>query len=141
MDKFGVQVSLISAFTPPDYSFEGVNAAIEKSVRANPSRFRGMARVDPRITGAGKTLKKFLRKNSFFGVRLDPFEQAFKVNDSFLRPIYEIAEEFDAPVMIESGYPILSLPLQVAEVAGEYRKVKFIMTHAGQTSRERAVRI
>jgi len=132
MDEYGIQISVISAFTPCDYSFERANSAIERIVREYPSRLKGMVRVDPRIDGSQNVLRKFLRKKSFVGVSLNPFEQAFKVTDPVVRPAYEIAEQFNCPVMIESGYSIVSLPSQVAEVAAEFRKVNFIMTHAGQ---------
>ncbi|HYB04290.1 MAG TPA: amidohydrolase family protein [Nitrososphaerales archaeon] len=132
MDKSGVQISLVSCFTPPDLSFERGNREIDSAVREHPTRLRGLVRVDPRQYGSRNVLKKFLQKKSFVGISLNPFEQSFKVNDPLVRPVYELAEESDSPVMLESGYPVVSLPLQIAEVAREFRKVDFIMTHAGQ---------
>jgi predicted TIM-barrel fold metal-dependent hydrolase len=132
MGQSGVGISLISCFTPPDLSFEGANRKIEAIVRENPTKLRGLARIDPRQNGSLSFLKKFLQKTIFVGISLNPFEQAFKVNDPLVRPIYEAAEETDSPIMLESGYPVVSLPLQVTEVAREFRKVNFIMTHAGQ---------
>jgi predicted TIM-barrel fold metal-dependent hydrolase len=132
MGKSGVRISLVSCFTPPDLSFESANREIEAAVRENTTRLRGLVRIDPRQNGSLSILKKFLQKKAFAGISLNPFEQAFKVNDPLMKPFYELAEETDSPLMLESGYPIVSLPLQVAEVAREFRKVNFIMTHAGQ---------
>ncbi len=132
MNKFGIGLSVVSCFTPPDLSFEKANRALEEIVRQNPSRFRASVRIDPRVNGSQKTLRKFLNKRSFVCVSLNPFEQAFKVNDPLAKSTYEVAERTGAPVMIESGYPLVSLPLQVAEVAKEFKKVNFIMTHSGQ---------
>ncbi len=132
MNKFGIARSIISCFTPPDLSFEKANTIIEKITRENRTRFFGVVRVDPRFDGAKRILRKFLRKKSFVAVSLNPFEQAFKVGDPLAKEIYELAEEFDCPVLLESGFPIVSMPLQVSEVAKEFRKVDFIMTHSGQ---------
>jgi len=132
MDKFGIEASIVSTFTPPDMSFEDANRAVEKAVRQDPKRFRGAARIDPRISGSSGIIKKFLKKKAFVCVYLNPFEQAFKVNGSIAAPSFEIAEELDSPVIVESGYPIVSLPLQVAEVARKFRKVKIVMAHSGQ---------
>jgi len=132
MDRFGIETSVISCFTPPDLSFERANRLVEKIVLDNPSRFKGSVRVDPRFTGHQKILERFLSKKSFVCVSLNPFEQAFKVNDiSLVRSTFEIAEKAGSPVLLESGFPLVSLPLQVAEVARVFRKVNFIMTHSG----------
>jgi uncharacterized protein len=132
MDENGIELSIISSFTPIDLSFEKSNRAIELSVVSNPVRFTGAARVDPRSAESSSILKKYLRKRSFASIYLNPFEQAFKVNGGLASKIYEIAEHTNSTVIIESGYPIVSLPLQVAEIAREFKKVRFVMTHAGQ---------
>ena len=132
MDQFRIQKSIVSCFTPPDLSFENGNRTIEQFVLDNPSRFYGAVRIDPRFRGSKKLLRNFLRKRSFICVSLNPFEQAFKIGDPLVKDTLEIAEEFDVPVMVESGFPIVSLPLQVAEVAKEFKKVRFIMSHSGQ---------
>jgi uncharacterized protein len=132
MNQDGIGTSIVSCFTPPDLSFYKGNRLIEQAVRQNPSRLKGAVRIDPRAQESRKTLRKFLGKKSFVCVSLNPFEQAFKVNSPLVNPIYETAERTNVPVMLESGYPIVSLAFQVAEVAKEFRKVKFVMTHAGQ---------
>lgn len=132
MDKFGIGLAIVSSFTPPDLSFEAANLVIEKAIRENGKRLKGAVRIDPRFSESPRMLKKFLKRSSFVCCYLNPFEQSFKVNSSLSEPLFEIAEELHSPVIIESGYPIVSLPLQVAEVAREFRKVKIVMTHSGQ---------
>jgi len=132
MGQFGVEKTVISCFTPPDLDFEKANSVIEKLVIANPTKFAGAVRVDPRLKTSLQILKKFSKKPSFVCISLNPYEQSFKVNSPQISPIYEFAEKCGYPVVIESGYPIVSQPTQLAETAGEFRKVKFIMTHAGQ---------
>ena len=132
MDANGIDLSVISSFTPLNLSFETSNRAIEHEVTSNRSWFRGAVRVDPRASAFRSILKKYLQKPSFVCIYLNPFEQAFKVNDALAFAAYEVAEDMGSPVVIESGYPIVSQPLQVAEAAREFRKVRFVMTHAGQ---------
>lgn len=132
MDRHGIELSIVSSFTPPDLSLEKGNISIELVAKECPHRFRAAARVDPRELGHQKSLRKFLNKRVFAGISLNPFEQAFKINDSLASGVFEVAEEFGCPVLIESGYPVVSLPFQVAEVAKDYKKVKMVMTHSGQ---------
>ena len=132
MDSHDVKYSIISSFTPPDLSFEKSNSVIQSIVRENSERLKGAARIHPRSADSNLTLRKFLRKSAFVCIYLNPFEQSFKVNDRLAARVYEIAEETDSPVIVESGYPIVSEPLQVSEAAREFRKVKFVMTHAAQ---------
>jgi predicted TIM-barrel fold metal-dependent hydrolase len=132
MGRFGIEKAVISCFTPPDLDFEKANAVIEKLIIANPAKFAGAVRVDPRLKTSLQILKKFSKKQSFVCLSLNPYEQSFKVNSPQVSPIYEFAEKCGFPVVIESGYPIVSQPTQLAETASEFRNVKFIMTHAGQ---------
>jgi len=131
-ERFGIERAIIRCFTPPDLEFEKANADIENIVCAHPSKFSGAVRIDPRLKHSLQILKKFAKKKAFVCISLDPFEQSFKVNSLQIYPIYEFAEKCGLPVVIESGFPIVSQPSQLAEVAGEFKRVKFIMTHAGQ---------
>ena len=132
MGQFGVEKAIISCFTPPDLDFEKANAVVEKLVIANPKRFAGAVRIDPRLKTSLQILKRFSKKHTFVCISLNPNEQSFKVNSPQIFPIYEYAEKCGFPVVIESGYPIVSQPTQLAETASEFKRVKFIMTHAGQ---------
>ncbi|MDA4130091.1 MAG: amidohydrolase family protein [Thaumarchaeota archaeon] len=133
MNRNGVETAVVSSFTPEDLDFEKANSSIRKMVRKYPKRFIGSITVDPRTTKTAiAILKKFLKTREFTSISLHPFEQSFKVNGEFAFSIYELAENFDCPVFLEAGYPIVSLPFQVAEASREYKKVKFVMTHCGQ---------
>ena len=55
-----------------------------------------------------------------------------------MRVVYELPEEFDVPVMIPSGDTFspngkvkYSHPLEIDEVAIDYRNVKFVICHLG----------
>jgi predicted TIM-barrel fold metal-dependent hydrolase len=133
MKHHEIDFAVISSFTPPNLDFEKADAFIRKIVRAHPRHFLGSATADPRLGRKSvASLKRFLHFKEFGAITLHPFEQAFKVNSEIVFPVYEMAEKLGCPVILESGYPIVSLPGQIAEVAGEFKKVKFVMTHCGQ---------
>ncbi len=133
MKRNEIDFMLVSSFTPPNLDFEKANEYLRKTVKVHAKHFAGAATADPRLGRKSvASLKRFLQFKEFRAVFLNPYEQAFKVNSQLAFPIYETAEKMDCPVILESGYPIVSLPGQIAEVAREFKKVKFVMTHCGQ---------
>lgn len=66
------------------------------------------------------------------GLVLHPWEETFAVNDPKVFPLVEQTIERGLPVMLETGYPLLSHPLQVADLVRRYPGGAFIMTHGGQ---------
>jgi predicted TIM-barrel fold metal-dependent hydrolase len=133
MKKFGIEKALVSCFTPLDLDFVKANREIQKVVRDNQRALKGVAVVDPRLRDQSLSiLKQMVKTHGFSGILLNPFEQSFKVNGKFLSPIMDLAEEFRVPVIVESGYPIVSTPLQVAELSSDFRNVPIVMTYSGQ---------
>jgi predicted TIM-barrel fold metal-dependent hydrolase len=85
-----------------------------------------------------RELADFLKDGLVKGLKLYPGYEPFYPHDHRLRVIYELAEEFDVPVMIHSGDTFspngkvkYSHPLQVDEVAVDHRNVKFVICHLG----------
>jgi predicted TIM-barrel fold metal-dependent hydrolase len=72
------------------------------------------------------------------GLKLYPGYEPFYPHDNRLRVVYDIAEEFDVPVMIHSGDTYsptgklkYSHPLEIDEVAVDHPRVKFVICHLG----------
>jgi predicted TIM-barrel fold metal-dependent hydrolase len=72
------------------------------------------------------------------GLKLYPGYEPFYPHDTRLRVVYDIAEEFDVPVMIHSGDTYsptgklkYSHPLEIDEVAVDHPRVKFVICHLG----------
>ena len=87
-----------------------------------------------------RELADFLRAGLVQGLKLYPGYEPFYPHDSRLEVVYQLAEEFDVPVMIHSGdtyHPRGKLkyahPLEVDEVAVDHPKVKFVICHLGQS--------
>jgi predicted TIM-barrel fold metal-dependent hydrolase len=83
-------------------------------------------------------LRSLLQSRSIKGLKLYPGYEPFYPADRKLVPAYELAEEFDVPVMIHSGDTYApggkvkySHPLHVDELAVDFPRVKFLICHLG----------
>jgi len=85
-----------------------------------------------------REMADFLQAGLVKGLKLYPGYEPFYPNDKRLQVVYELAEEFDVPVMIHTGDTYspggklkYAHPLEVDEVAVDHRKVRFIICHLG----------
>jgi predicted TIM-barrel fold metal-dependent hydrolase len=83
-------------------------------------------------------LRSLLEARAIKGLKLYPGYEPFYPADPKLAPAYELAEEFDVPVMIHtgdtyapSGKVKFAHPLHVDEVAVDFPRVKFLICHLG----------
>lgn len=72
------------------------------------------------------------------GLKLYPGYEPFYPHDKRLKVVYDLAEEFDVPVMIHTGDTYspqgklkYAHPLEIDEVAVDYPKVNFVICHLG----------
>jgi uncharacterized protein len=82
--------------------------------------------------------RALLREGRIKGFKLYPGYEAFYVHDPRMRVIYELAGEFGIPVMIHTGDTFdprgkvkYAQPLEVDEVAVDFREVTFVICHIG----------
>ncbi|MEO8449464.1 MAG: amidohydrolase family protein [Gemmatimonadota bacterium] len=85
-----------------------------------------------------RELADFLQAGLVRGLKLYPGYEPFYPHDRRLQVVYDIAEEFDVPVMIHSGDTYnargklkYSHPLEVDEVAVDHPGVKLVICHLG----------
>lgn len=83
-------------------------------------------------------LRIMLRNGDIKGLKLYPGYEPFYVHDPRMRVVYELAGEFDVPVMIHTGDTYdpkgkvkYSHPIEVDEVAVDFRDVTFVICHLG----------
>ena len=83
-------------------------------------------------------LRGFLSRGEIRGLKIYPGYEPFYPLDPKLAPAYQLAEEFDVPVMIHTGDTYspqgkvkYSHPLNVDELAVDYPGVKFVICHLG----------
>jgi hypothetical protein len=79
-----------------------------------------------------------LRERRIKGLKLYPGYEPFYVSDARVRVIYELAAEFDVPVMIHTGDTWMQKaklkyahPLLIDEVAVDFPEVTFVICHLG----------
>jgi predicted TIM-barrel fold metal-dependent hydrolase len=85
-----------------------------------------------------RELADFLKAGLVKGLKLYPGYEPYYPHDHRLQVVYDLAEEFDVPVMIHSGDTYspggklkYSHPLEVDEVAVDHPNVKFVICHLG----------
>ncbi len=85
-----------------------------------------------------RELADFLQGGLVKGLKLYPGYEPFYPHDHRLQVVYELAEEFDVPVMIHSGDTFnprgklkYAHPLEVDEVAVDHPQVKLVICHLG----------
>lgn len=90
------------------------------------------------LTAEVAELRELLEARRIRGIKLYPGYESFYVHDRRLHPLYELAAEFGAPVMIHTGdtfYPRAKVkyahPLEVDDVAVDFREVTFLVCHLG----------
>ena len=83
-------------------------------------------------------LRALLREGRVRGLKLYPGYEAFYVHDPRMRVVYELAGEFGVPVMIHTGDTFdpkgkvkYAHPLEVDEIAVDFRDVTFVICHLG----------
>ena len=133
MDSYGIDKAIIIPFTPEDLDFKRQNDYIAEVVNRNPERFIGFGRIDPRLKGAVQEIKRIVENLKLRGIVLHPMEQAFKVNDELIYPVFKECSNLNIPVLIATGYPIVCTALQIGDLAETFPDLTIIMTHAGQT--------
>ena len=85
-----------------------------------------------------RELADFLSAGLVKGLKLYPGYEPFYPHDPRLKVVYDLAEEFDVPVMIHTGDTYTpkgkvkyAHPLEVDEVAVDHPKVRFVICHLG----------
>ena len=85
-----------------------------------------------------RELADYLDAGLVKGLKLYPGYEPFYPHDKRLQVVYELAEEFDVPVMIHTGDTYsptgkikYSHPIEVDEVAVDHPKVKLVICHLG----------
>lgn len=133
MDQAGISRSVLVTNKPMNYCFSDGNRDVYQIIKAHSDRFYGMARVDPwQRDKALSELKRCKDEYGYVGLLLNPWEETFHVADPVVYPLIEFAIENQMFIMIEAGYPLISHPFDIAEIANRYPKGTFIGTHGLQ---------
>lgn len=133
MDSNGIEKAALITNKPHNYSLSAGNSNVNRILLTCPDRFYGIARVDPwQKENALAELKKCREEYGFVGLVLHPWEEVFHVAEEIVYPLVDYAVRNKMFVMVEAGYPLVSHPFDVAELAHKFEDGKFIATHGLQ---------
>jgi len=65
------------------------------------------------------------------GIKLSPATQGFPVNHEIVHPVIKAAINHGVPVLIDTGFPVVSLPFQFGDLAKSFPDATLIMGHMG----------
>jgi hypothetical protein len=133
MDEAGVDQAVLIPNKPKGYALMPANRMVADAIRKHPDRFAGWARVDPwQGKAACEELCRGFEDLGLRGLVLHPWEELFQVASEIVDELVELARNYQFPVLVEAGYPNVSHPLDVAELAHRFPETTFIGTHGLQ---------
>ncbi len=133
MDRLGIERAALCPNKPLTYALESANYLAGEAVLQHPDRFLGWVRVDPwQGAGALDELKRGIEVFGLNGLLLHPYEELFQIADHNVDPLVAYAGSHNLPVMVETGYHLLSHPLDLAELAKRFPGVTLVGTHGLQ---------
>ena len=107
------------------------NETIAAIARDQPEKFVGMALLNPLKAGATDELARCVDKLGMKALKLHPYAQCYSPLLSSVQTLVEEAVKLRIPVMVHSGTPPHTEPLQVATLADIFPDATIIMAHAG----------
>lgn len=138
MDANGIAYALvISSYdvTPDRPPTDEVLACVEGDPRIGVVAAATARMIE---TGDFSELRRILEGGRAKALKLYPGYVPIALNDRRTRPVYELAAEFDLPVMIHTGDTYerkskvrFAHPLEVDDIAVDHREVTFLMCHVG----------
>lgn len=127
-----IDVSVVAAARPPAYHLPPANDAVAELQATDPEHLVGLGRVDPNTEDAAAEARRCLDELGLFGLYLQPREEVFAINDPRVDRVVAVAAAAGRPVVVASGHPWVSEAPQVAELAGRFPDVVFVLTNGGQ---------
>lgn len=141
IDKWKIERLVLIASMPGD------EESIVKAVRAFPTRFAGFFTIDPNSNVLMENAEKCFKQDKMRGLFLYPSLYQISVNDEWLYPMYNLAQESRAVVYVQFGKLLIrprdfaGIPTVVNEsfadpkdlipVAKKFPKLRFVIPNFG----------
>jgi predicted TIM-barrel fold metal-dependent hydrolase len=109
------------------------NIALADAARRHPDRLTGFASANPWY---GQRAEQELRRalaDGLIGLKLVPAQQGVPLLSPLLDGLLQVVAERALPVYVVTGVPVMSEPLQVAELARRWPTVPFVLGRSGRT--------
>ena len=111
-------------------SFQGNDAVID-AFQSYPDKIVPFVWVNPLLDDVSKKLDRYINKENFAGIKMQPLFDSFVADDPVVYPVMDFARAYDVPVFIHCGHPPYSLPWSIALLAEKYPDVRVTMIHMG----------
>jgi predicted TIM-barrel fold metal-dependent hydrolase len=149
MDASGIEAGLSIPVNEGPTAADSLRESVGNA-RASGGRLRPVATVNP--TRGRDVVESVVQTwnavPDLAAVKLFPGYQAFYPHDTMLAPVYEYAARRRIPVMVHQGDTLspdgrikFARPIEMDEVAVQYREVPFVLCHLGNPWVEEAAEI
>jgi predicted TIM-barrel fold metal-dependent hydrolase len=125
-----VERAVVRSLKPPDFDFDRANRWIAET-QSKYSNLIGFGRVNPLLKQAPEQALRAVAEYGLQGIHLHPWEENYQITSEKVDRVIE-ALEGKVPVYVSAGYPVVSHPLQIQDLAGRHTDTIFIVTHGGQ---------
>ncbi|MEG0292142.1 MAG: amidohydrolase family protein [Anaerovoracaceae bacterium] len=134
MEEENIDKAVICPNKPSSYKVEDGNDYVATVLAKYPDKFWGAVRVNPwdREKAILELEKRVIENEKIKFLYLNPWEEQFQCNDKLVYGIMEAVQKLKLSVIIEAGYPWVSQIFQIADLARNFKDVKFIATNSGQ---------
>lgn len=107
------------------------NDNVADAFQTYPDRIVPFVWINPLLDDVERKLERYIGKEGFMGIKMQPLFDAFVADDPIVDPVMEYAKEADVPVFIHCGHPPYSLPWSIALLAERHPDVNVTMIHMG----------
>lgn len=109
------------------------NEVLAEWVDRYPERLEAYATVNPWYGDAGVEMLRRAFDTGLCGLKLIPAQQGFPLLSPLLDAVLAVVAEYQKAVYVVTGVPVVSEPLQLAELALRHPSITFVMGRSGRT--------
>lgn len=131
MEKNQIDISIIQPL-PGAPDSDRVHSEIYKLTKKYPKKIYGLVNYNPRNKDFIEKVKIYKFEYGFVGIKVHTFGHSVAPNSEYGYKIFDIANEYNWPVMVHTGPGIpFSLPSLCIECAQKYPNINVILAHSG----------
>ncbi len=129
MDRAGIDMAVVFPFRYENFD----NHYTYEAVKKHPDRLIGFCMAAPWVQRDYQDVaRREIQEYGFKGIKIHANAHSFKMTGvGTLAPIFEVAREFDIPIIAYSGDELVAVPHTFIPIANEFPDVKIIMAHSG----------
>ncbi|MCE5270397.1 amidohydrolase family protein [bacterium] len=138
LDRTGIQALAVSNWEIYGGDAPAGNALAAAAADRHPRRIVPYMVVNPNYPEDWESqVEACFGRRRFFGLKPYPFSMRRSLTDPAFRPMLELAQKLQLPILCHLGLEPLSgvTPAQVEELAPRYHRAVFILAHAGASFR------